>query len=259
MMRAMITVVFGAQLAQLASTKQELWPELNELLDASVQECAVESTCLKRWLFASCSLSRCASSSKPKLQESVALVGDSGLKNAWEELMMLLRQQVPVAAIDFEAKTPHMTWAYGCCQDDQRTETETSRARGSTRRLRAFESALEAFQFSPLEIRFHDLVLCSHRGGEPGAASPAVFLALAPDKTSQEALFRSLRPFEKELEGPKEQREGLFHMTLMQVRHWNSTIHSAVNELWSQHNAKLGAIRLEKANLKREGPPLAGQ
>eukprot|EP00913_Durusdinium_trenchii_P010473 g9820.t1 len=94
---------------------------------------------------------------------------------------------------------------------------------------------------------------------EPGAASPAVFLALAPDKTSQEALFRSLRPFEKELEGPKEQREGLFHMTLMQVRHWNSTIHSAVNELWSQHNAKLGAIRLEKANLKREGPPLAGQ
>lgn len=45
MMRAMITVVFGAQLAQLASTKQELWPELNELLDASVQECAVESTC----------------------------------------------------------------------------------------------------------------------------------------------------------------------------------------------------------------------
>eukprot|EP00913_Durusdinium_trenchii_P025431 g23875.t1 len=90
----MITVVFGAQLAQLASTKQELWPELNELLDASVQECAVESTCLKRWLFASCSLSRCASSSKPKLQESVALVGDSGLKNAWEELMMLLRQQV---------------------------------------------------------------------------------------------------------------------------------------------------------------------
>ena len=26
------------------------------------------------------------------------------------------------------------------------------------------------------------------------------------------------RPFEKELEGPKEQREGLFHMTLMQVR-----------------------------------------
>ena len=49
---------------------------------------------LKRWLFASCSLSRCASSSKPKLQESVALVGDSGLKNAWEELMMLLRQQV---------------------------------------------------------------------------------------------------------------------------------------------------------------------
>lgn len=58
----------------------------------------------------------------------------------WRSLLPAV--EVPVAAIDFEAKTPHMTWAYGCCQDDQRTETETSR--GSTRRLRAFESALEA-------------------------------------------------------------------------------------------------------------------
>ncbi|CAE7680753.1 GIP [Symbiodinium microadriaticum] len=212
------------------STKEVGLPEAMSLELAARQEAGAPS-CLDRWMFASCSLSTgCAA---PDFHFAVTFSGPTFAPGAsWSMLQDLLKQHIPKSQILFEANFPHMTFAYSCCSPGEVGKGQ-------------FLEALRQWRLPSLPIRLYGRVVCSRR-----PSKRAVYLALVPDHASQLRLFEALRSFEARA-GGVERRNGLFHLTLMQVSSeaWTPEVEETLADAWANAGAVLGEFLLTHGDL----------